>query len=74
MVADDKSEILAWLSPLQAQSWHHDIRTCRAEEVGDWLLQTDEYQYWFGGIHGGNSNVSALFRYGGPGVSKTNIR
>ena len=73
-VADEKSEILAWLSPLEPQSRHHDIRTRRVEEVGYWLLQTEEYRNWFDGIHGVQSNVSALFCYGGPGVGKTYIR
>ena len=73
-VADEKSEILAWLSPLEPQRRHHDIRSRRVERVGDWLLQTEEYRKWFGGIGGGKSDGSALFCYGGPGVGKTYIR
>ena len=73
-VADEKSEILAWLSPLEPRIRHQDIRTRRIEEVGDWLLQTQEYQSWFGGMGEGGSNGSALFCYGGPGVGKTYIR
>ena len=73
-VANVKSEILAWLSPLEPQRRHHDIRTRRVKDVGDWLLQTEEYRNWFHGIGGGNSDGSALFCYGGPGVGKTYIR
>ena len=73
-VADEKSEILDWLSPLEPRIRHQDIRIRRVDEVGDWLLQTQEYQNWFGGIHGGKFNGSALFCYGGPGVGKTYIR
>ena len=73
-VADEKSGILAWLSLLEPQIRHHDIRTRRVDEVGDWLLQTEEYQNWFGGIRGGGPNGSALFCYGGPGVGKTYLR
>jgi len=73
-VADEKSGILAWLSPLEPQIRHHDIRTRRVDEVGDWLLQTEEYQNWFGGTRGGEPNGSALFCYGGPGVGKTYLR
>ena len=73
-VADERSEILAWLSPLEPQIRHRDIRTRRIDEVGDWLLQTQEYRNWFGGISGGNLDCSALFCYGGPGVGKTYIR
>ena len=73
-VADEKSEVLAWLSPLEPQIRHHDIRTRRVNEVGDWLLQTQEYRNWFDGIREGESGSSALFCYGGPGVGKTYIR
>ena len=71
-VADEKSQILAWLSPLEPQIRHYDIQTRRVDEVGDWLIQAQEYRDWFGG--GGNSDGSALFCYGGPGVGKTYIR
>jgi len=70
-VADEKSEILAWLSPLEPRIRHQDIRTRRVDEVGGWLLQTQEYRNWFGGIRGGKSDGSALFCCGSPGVGKT---
>jgi len=73
-VVDEKSEILAWLSPLEPQIRHHDIRIRRVDEVGGWLMQTEEYRNWFGGMGEGNSGGSALFCYGGPGVGKTYIR
>ena len=73
-MADEKSKVLAWLSPLEPQKRHHDIRSRRVDEVGDWLLQTEEYRNWIRGIHGGKSDGSALFCYGGPGVGKTYIR
>ena len=73
-MANEKSEILAWLSPLEPQRRHHDIRTRRINEVGDWLLHTEEYRNWFGGIGGVKSGNPALFCYGGPGVGKTYIR
>ena len=73
-VADEKSQILAWLSPLEPQRRHHDIRSRRVKEVGDWLLQTEEYRNWFDGIGWGKSDGSALFCHGSPGVGKTYIR
>jgi len=73
-VADKKSEILAWLSPLEPQLRHHDIRTRRIDGVGEWLLQSEEYRNWFRGIGRSESDGSALFCYGGPGVGKTFIR
>ena len=73
-VADEKSQILAWLSPLEPQRRHEDIRTRRVDEVGDWLLQTEEYRNWFGGIGKAKCDSPALFYYGAPGVGKTYIR
>ena len=65
---------MAWLSPLEPQIRHEDIRTRRVNEVGDWLFQTEEYQNWLGGIRGGESGGAALLCYGGPGVGKSYIR
>ena len=73
-VADEDSGILAWLSPLEPHIRHHDIRTRRVDKVGDWFLQTREYQNWLGGIGQDGSDGRALFCYGGPGVGKSYIR
>jgi len=73
-VPDEKAEILEWLSPLEPRIRHQDIRTRRVDDVGDWLLQAQEYRNWVDGIRGGESSGSALFCYGGPGVGKTYIR
>ena len=72
-ITDEKSQILAWLSPLEPQRRHHDIRIRRVSEVGNWLLRAEEYRNWFDGLCGGKSGL-ALFCYGGPGVGKTYIR
>ena len=69
--ADERAEILAWLSPLEPWTRHGNIRDQRIEHVGDWLLQTPEYRSWFDGIRGGEPDNSALFCYGDPGVGKT---
>jgi len=74
MIADEDSEILAWLSPLEPQTRHNDLRARRVEKVGDWLLQTEEYQNWLAGTGGSGQNYSGLFCYGSPGVGKTYIR
>ena len=71
---DERDKILTWLSPLEPRTRHHDIRAHRVEHVGDWLLLTEEYRNWFGGVHGGEPGGSALFCYGDPGVGKTHIR
>jgi len=74
VLPDERSEILEWLSPLEPQIRHRDIRARRVDEVGNWLLQTEEYRNWFRSIRGGESDGAALFCYGGLGVGKTYIR
>jgi len=73
-VADDRSNILAWLSPLDPKLRHQDIQDRRVENVGEWLLQTKEFRSWqAGGVEGGSGDA-VLFCYGDPGVGKTYIR
>ena len=71
---DERAEILVWISPLDPWIRHRDVGAQRVEYVGDWLLRTEEYQNWVDAIRGGESNNSALFCYGDPGVGKTYIR
>jgi len=72
--AQERAEILDWLSPMEPRIQHHDIRAHRVEHVGNWLLQREEYRNWFDGVQGGEPDNSALFCYGYPGVGKTYIR
>jgi len=72
--ADERAEILEWLSPLEPQLRHNDIRAHRVKDVGGWLLRTEEYQSWFHGIRLIEPDNSVLFCYGDPGVGKTYIR
>lgn len=69
---DEKREILEWLSPLASRERHRAVSEGRLEEVGDWLLQTKEFEKW-------NSSEDltvhpVLFCYGDPGVGKTYLR
>ena len=73
-VADDRSNILAWLSPLDPKPWHQDIQDRRVENVGEWVLQTEEFRSWYTGSGEGGSDNAVLFCYGDPGVGKTYIR
>ena len=73
-VADDRSDVLAWLSPLNPKLRHRDIRDSRVENVGEWLLQTEEFRSWQAGSGGTKSDNAVLFCYGDPGVGKTFIR
>ena len=72
--ADDRSQLLAWLSPLQPRLRHHDIQERRIDNVGEWLLQTEEFRSWHDGSGEGEGDKAVLFGYGGPGVGKTFIR
>jgi len=52
-VAGDRSNILAWLSPLDPKSRHRDIQDRRVENIGEWLLETEEFRSWNSGRGGG---------------------
>jgi len=68
---DDRSEILAWLSPLEPRIRHQDLRTRRADNVGEWRMQTGEFQSWCDGAQQGRSESAALFCPGDLGAGKT---
>ena len=73
-IADERSQILAWLSPLEPRLRHQDIRDRRVENVGEWLFQTEEFRSWYAGSGRGESDNAVLFCYGDPGIGKTYIR
>ena len=73
-VTDDRSEILAWLSPLEPNVRHQDVQTRRVKNVGDWLLRTDEYRSWQSRDGQGELQKATIFCSGNPGVGKTYIR
>ena len=70
--ADDRSPLLTWLSPLEPRLRHRDIQERRVDNVGEWLLQTEEFRSWHD--RSGEGDKAVLFCYGGPGVGKTFIR
>ena len=70
-VTDERSEILAWLSPIEPRIRHQDIRTRRADNVGEWLMQTDEFQGWCNGAQQEGSGPTTLLCCGDPAVGKT---
>ena len=74
-VADDRYKILAWLSPLDPRIRHQDIRNRRVENVGGWILRTEEFRSWYANSSaGGESHKPVLLCHGDPGVGKTFIR
>ena len=74
IVPDDRPNILAWLSPLDARLRHQDVRDRRVGNIGEWILQTEEFRSWYAGSGECESENSFLFCYGDPGVGKTFIR
>ena len=74
VVADDRSPLLTWLSPLEPRLRHRDIQERRVDNVGEWLFQTEEFKRWHAGRGEGEGDKAILFCYGGPGVGKTHIR
>ena len=74
IAADDRSNILTWLSPLDPKSRHQDIQDGRVDNIGEWLLRTEEFRSWRAGNGEGKSDNAVLFCYGNPGVGKTYIR
>ena len=73
-IADDRSQLLAWLSPLEPKLRHRDIQERRVDNVGEWLFQTAEFKTWNDWSGESEGDNAVLFCYGGPGVGKTFIR
>jgi len=73
-VADDRAKILTWLSPLEPRLRHKAIQEGRVKNVGEWVLETEEFRGWYAGSGGSESDKAVLFCYGDPGVGKTLIR
>jgi hypothetical protein len=62
-------KILDWLSPLQPQKKHIDVRSRRLKGTGDWFLRLPAFRNWINSS--GDSNV--LCCKGIPGAGKTVI-
>lgn len=71
-VSDEDDRIRMWLSPLNPQQRHQDVRDDRLDGVGNWILETSEFRKWSNGEDGCSERV--LFCSGGPGVGKTYLR
>ena len=72
-VADDQQNILDWLSTLDPRLRHQDIQGRRVENVGEWVVQTEEFRRWCADCERGESDSAVLFCHGDPGVGKTYI-
>jgi len=67
----ERAEILAWLSPIEPRIRHQDIRTRRADNVGEWRIQTAEFQSWCDGGRQEGYGPATLFYCDYPAVGKT---
>ena len=72
--ADDLSPLLTWLSPLDPGLRHSDIQERRVNDIGEWLMRTEEFRRWSGLSEKHEGDEAVLFCYGNPGVGKTFIR
>ena len=70
--SDKDAEIMRWLSSLEPDNRHHDVRTKRFDGVGNWLLEKREFLEWKGGE--GGADKAVLFCSGDPGVGKSYLR
>jgi len=73
-LADDRSQLLSWLSPLDPGLRHSDTQDRRVNDIGEWLMKTEEFTRWCGSEGEGEGHMAVLFCYGNPGVGKTFIR
>ena len=73
-IPDDRSDIIAWLSPLEPELRHKDIQESRVGSVGEWVFETEEFKSWYAGSGRSESDNAFLFCYGDPGAGKTFIR
>lgn len=73
-IADDRLQLLTWLSPLEPSLRHQDIRERRVNHVGEWLIEAEEFRKWCGLSGEGEDCSAVLYCYGHPGVGKTFIR
>ena len=71
--SDERSEILAWLSPLEPRVQHRDIGAGRIDSIGAWLLETEEFKCWHNGNREDASYRQTLFCNGNPGAGKSYI-
>ena len=71
-VSEESLRIQAWLSPLEPNSRHQDVRNRRLDGVGEWVLQRNEFESW---CKSRDSSVNpSLLCYGNQGAGKTYIR
>ncbi|KAG0637216.1 hypothetical protein HOY80DRAFT_1138502 [Tuber brumale] len=69
-VSDEESRVLSWISPLESWKRRSSVAHTRAKGVGEWALQSSEFQAWRQGGRD-QSGGRILFGRGAPGARKT---
>ena len=62
-MADENCQIMGWLSPLDPQRKHQDVRTDRFDSVGSGYLESSKFREW---TSGEGAAGKAVFCYGNP--------
>ena len=68
-IEEESLRIQEWISPLEPHKKHRDVRNCRLDGVGEWVLRRCEFESWYK-----SQGDPTLLCYGGQGVGKTYIR
>ena len=69
-ITNDRSQLLAWLSPLNPGLRHWDIQEHRAGGIGEWILETEEIRRWYAGSESGEGDSVFCFVMGILGSEK----
>ncbi|KAI5816139.1 hypothetical protein BZA77DRAFT_64442, partial [Pyronema omphalodes] len=68
---DEIPQIMSWISPLESNERHCDIRQCRLEGTGEWFLLQSSFQTW-SDSHSSDGNIGSVFACSGvPGAGKS---
>ena len=71
-IEEESLKIQQWLSPLEPNKRHRDVRDSRLDGVGEWVLRRSEFESWCKSLDGSANRT--MLCYGGQGVGKTYIR
>ena len=70
-VENERKELVSWLSLLEPDLRHVDVKAKRSEGTGVWFLNVQTFIAWstFEGIR----NYRVLLGFGAPGAGKTTL-
>jgi hypothetical protein len=72
ILVDEVMKLLRWLSPLEPEKRHHDLKARRLDNTGSWFLQLPDFELWRDDSDSGESGYnSVLGCYGQPGAGKS---